>query len=189
MLFMDKFNITKEDLIKSKKRFYLIGGVMLLMGFLSISMPLLASFAIETLVGGLLLAVGICQGVGAFRGFADGDKPWQQIFMAVISFAAGFIFFVHPLAGVMTLSMLLSCYFLIDGIMKVMEYFRLRSIGGSFWLLISGLLGIVLAMMMWKNVFTGAAMIGVLLGVNLIFSGFSFILLGKGCSEAAKKEQ
>lgn len=188
MLFMDKFNFTKEDLVKSKRRFYLIGGLMLFMGFVSLSMPLLASFAIETLVGGLLLAVGFAQALGAFRGFSDGDKPWQQTFMAVISLAAGFIFFAHPLAGVATLSMLLSFYFMFDGIMKIMEYFRLRSIGGSLWILLSGALGVILAVMMWKNVFTGASMIGILLGVNLIFSGMSFILLGRGCSEASKKD-
>ncbi len=183
-MFMRK--ISRDDLVKSKKRFYWTGAIMLVIGFFSLSMPLLASFAVEALVGWLLLAVGIGEGWSAFRCFRDDDNPWQQLFMAVISFAAGLIFLLHPLAGVMTLSILLSAYFMVDGITKVIEYFRLRQIRGSVWILISGILGIVLAFMMWKNFFTGASIIGIILGIDLIFSGISLILLGRGCSEASK---
>lgn len=180
------FKVSKEDLAKSRKRFYWTGGLMLLLGFLSLSMPLLASFAIETLVGAMLLGVAVCQGANAFKGFGEGDRPWQSVFMAVISFAASMIFFFNPLAGVMTLSVLLSVYFLVDGVTRVAEYFRLSGVKGSGWVLLSGALSIILAFMMWKNFFTGAAVIGVILGINLIFTGVSLILLGRGCSEAEK---
>ena len=71
------------------------------------------------------------------------------------------------------------------GITKVIEYFRVREIEGSIWILISGFLGIILSVMMWKNLFTGAAVIGIILGINLVFSGISLILLGRGCSKAS----
>ena len=53
--------------------------------------------------------------------------------------------------------------------------------------MLSGILGIILAFMMWQNVFTGAAVIGIILGINLIFSGMSLIMLGRGCSDMSKK--
>ncbi|MDO5561986.1 MAG: DUF308 domain-containing protein [Synergistaceae bacterium] len=181
------FNVSKEDLAKSKKRFYVVGGVMLAIGVLSLAMPMLASFAVETVIGCLLLAVGLCQAVSAYRGFADGDKPWTQILMAALSFLSGFVFLANPIAGVITLSMFLACYFLVYGITKVFEYFRMRAIGGSVWILVSGLLDVILFFLMWRNFFTGASVIGVILGVNLIFSGVAFITLGRGCSEAMKQ--
>ena len=101
----------KEDFVKSKRRFYVVGAIMLALGFVSLSMPLLASFAVETMIGCLLLAVGLGSAFGAFSAMRSGDSPWQQAFMAVISVAAGVVFLTHPLAGVMTLSMLLSAYF------------------------------------------------------------------------------
>ena len=159
---------------------------MLLLGFVSLTMPLLASLAVETMIGCLLLAVGLGSAVGAFGALRSGDSPWQQAVMAVISFAAGIIFLTHPLAGVMTLSMLLSAYFLVDGVTKVVEYFRIREIGGSLWILLSGVLGMLLAFMMWNNWLTGASMIGIVLGIDLLFSGVSFILLGRGCSKLSK---
>lgn len=181
------FNVNKETLVKSKKRFYIVGGLMLVFGILSLSMPMLASFAIETLVGCLLLAVGLCQAVNAFQGFGNGDKPWSQIIMAILSFLAGFVFLANPIAGVVTLSMFLACYFLIYGFTKIFEYFRLREIGGSVWVLISGLLDVILFFLMWRNFFTGASVIGIILGVNLVFSGVAFITLGRGCSDALKQ--
>ena len=183
MLFTGKFS--KEGLTKSKRRFYLIGGLMLLLGFISLSMPLLASFAIETIVGMLLIAVGFAQGWSAFRGFSDGSAPWMETIMAIAAMASGFIFLVHPVAGVMTLSIILAAYFMADGATKVVEYFRIREINGSIWILVSGILGIILSIMMWKNLFTGAALIGIILGINLTFSGMSLIILGRGCSKAS----
>lgn len=183
MLFTGKFS--KEGLKKSKRRFYLIGGLMLFLGFISLSMPLLASFAIETIVGILLIAVAFTQGWSAFKGFSDGSAPWMETIMAIAAMAAGFIFLVHPVAGVMTLSIILAAYFLADGVTKIIEYFRIREIDGSIWILVSGLLGVILSVMMWKNLFTGAAIIGIILGINLIFSGMSLIILGRGCSKAS----
>ena len=102
MLFMGK--CSKEDFVKSKRRFYVVGAIMLALGFVSLSMPLLASFAVETMIGCLLLAVGLGSAFGAFSAMRSGDSPWQQAFMAVISVAAGVVFLTHPLAGVMTLT-------------------------------------------------------------------------------------
>ena len=59
-------NFSKDDLAKSKKRFYWVGGIMLVIGFLSLAMPMLASFAIETMVGFFLLAVGFGNAFGAY---------------------------------------------------------------------------------------------------------------------------
>lgn len=111
---------------------------MLLLGLISLAMPLIASFAVETIVGMLLVAVAFSQGWSAFRGFSDGGSPWQETIMAVAAMAAGFIFLIHPMAGVMTLSIILAAYFMADGITKIIEYFRVREIEGSVWILISG---------------------------------------------------
>lgn len=182
MLLTGKFS--KESHAKNRNRFYLIGGLLLLLGLLSLSMPIFASIAVETVVGIMLMGAAFCQGWSAYKGFSDGFKPWQETFMAIVSFAAGFVFLLHPLAGVMTLSILLAAYFMVDGITKIIEYFRIKEIKGSIWILASGLLGILLSLMMWNNFFTGAAIIGIILGINLTFSGISLIFLGRGCSEA-----
>lgn len=185
MLFNGEFS--KENCAKAKRRYYIVGALLLIIGFLSLSMPLLASFAIETLLGFFLLAVGFSNAFGAYGEFREGTTPWQQIFMAVISVLAGVVFLTHPLAGVMTLSILLAAYFLADGIFKVIGYFRLRKVGGSVWILLTGILGIILAFLMWQNFFEGATVIGIILGFDLIFSGVSLIMIGRGLSQMSKE--
>lgn len=184
MLFDCEF--TKEQCAKTKRRAYIVGALMLIIGFLSLSMPLLASFAIETLLGCFLLAVGLSNAFSAYGAFREGVTPWHHIFMAVISVLAGIVFLTHPVAGVITLSMILAAYFLADGVYKVVQFFRLRKVGGSFWMLLSGALGILLAFLMWRNFFEGATVIGIILGFDLIFSGVSLIMIGRGFSEMSK---
>lgn len=85
--------ICTEDIRRCEKRFYWTAGIMIVLGLVSLSMLLLIfSFAIEVLVGGLMSAVGASEAVTAYRSFRDGDKPWQTVFMAVISLLAGIIF-------------------------------------------------------------------------------------------------
>ena len=177
---------SKENCVKAKRRAYIVGALMLIIGFLSLSMPLMASFAIETLLGFFLLAVGLSNAFSAYGAFREGVTPWHHIFMAVISVLAGIVFLTHPVAGVITLSMILAAYFLADGVYKVVQFFRLRKVGGSFWMLLSGALGILLAFLMWRNFFECATVIGIILGFDLIFSGVSLIMIGRGFSEMSK---
>ncbi len=101
MLFTGKFS--KEDL-KKNKRFYFIGGLMLLLGLISLSMPLLASFAVETIVGLLLIAVAFSQGWALSGDSVTVGSPGRRQLCAIAAMAAGFIFLIHPVAGVMTLA-------------------------------------------------------------------------------------
>lgn len=183
MFFMCELD--EKNVKKSKNRFYLIGGLMALVGILALARPLMVSFAIETFIGALLLVTGIFQAIASFKGFSDGDRPWQQIFMAILAFATGFIFFAKPLAGALTIALLLSVYFLLEGIFKIMEYFSVRKIPGSGWILFSGIIAILLAIIMWNNLITATAMIGIIFGVNMLFGGISFLLLGHGCSKVS----
>lgn len=175
--------LTVQELKKLRRRFYALGFVQLVVGVLALLKPLAASLAIETFVGALFLVVGFFQGWNAFVGFREGEKPWQQTFVAAITFIAGLTFLFHPFAGVITLSIFLAAYFMVDGVMKVMEFFRVRSLKGAFWVLLSGVLGIILAIMMWSNYLRGAAILGIVFGVNFTFAGIAFILLARSCSE------
>ena len=181
MFFMCELN--EDNIKKSRKRFYLIGGLMTLLGIIALAMPLLVSFAIETLIGIILMVTALSQAIASYRGFADGDKPWQEVIMTIIAFVAGFIFLAKPMAGALTIAFLLSFYFFLEGIFKLLEYFALRKIYGSIWMLFSGIIALFLAFAMWNNLITAASMIGIVFGVNLLFGGISFLLIGYGCSK------
>ena len=179
-------NLNKDELLKSKSRLYWTGGLMLVVGILALCMPLAASFAIELLVGWLLIFAAIAQGYGAYKGFRDGTGGWWDLIAAICALIAGILFITKPLAGVLTLSLLLSAYFLVEGVLEIVRFWDFRNMKGALWILISGIISLVLAWMMWSNMAAGMMMIGIVLGVDFIFSGMSLIFLGRGCAQAAE---
>ncbi|MDO5115536.1 MAG: DUF308 domain-containing protein [Synergistaceae bacterium] len=189
MEIFENVKLSKEELTKNKTRLYWTGALMLITGFIALWMPMVASFAIEMVVGWLLVIAGGSQAYGAYKAFKDKTGGWWEVFSSVVSFIAGFLFITRPLAGVFTLSIMLSAYFLVDGVTKIVQYWSIRHIDGAIWTLVSGILSVVLAWMMWSNMVTGLAMVGVVLGVDFIFGGVSMILLGRGCAEMAAKEK
>lgn len=174
----------KAAIGKSKTRAYFLGILLIIVGLASIAMPLLASIAVETLAAGLFFGIAFCEAFSAVSAFKSGSTPWHSIIMTVLCVIVGIVFISNPLIGIRTLTIILAIYFILDGITRIIEFISLYKIRGAYWLLISGLFGIVLAFSMWKNIFTGAAVIGTLVGVNLLFGGICFVILGRGCSAA-----
>ena len=55
----------------------------------------------------------------------------------------------------------------------------MRGEKGWFWLLVGGIAAIILALMIWRDwPFSGEWAIGILVGIRLIFAGWSMVALG-----------
>jgi len=91
----------------------------------------------------------------------------------------------------MTLTMLLLAYFVVDGIFTIIAGFSARPVEGWGWLVASGVSSIILGALLWtKWPMTGAVAIGILLGIRLIFAGWSIAMLGaigEGVSDDLKE--
>lgn len=162
-----------------KRRFLWVGVVQLIVGVLSLAAPVVASFSIELFVGAMLFVVGVVWGWNAIKGSGEGEKTWSQVFMSVISIIAGLLFLFRPLTGVFTLSFLLAVYLIMDGVVKIGEYFRLKEFNGSFWLVFSGIVGIFLAIIILSNFWSGIAILGIMFGIDQIFSGVTLIMIAR----------
>lgn len=167
-----------------KRRFYWLGSIQLIAGMLALVVPIAASFSVEILVGTILLITGVAHGWNAVTNFdaAERKSRWRQLLISVLAFIVGLIFIFNPLTGVVTLSMFLAFFLLIDGSVKIAEYFSLREMNGSFWLICSGVLGIILALLILSNIWSGIAILGIMFGIDMVFSGITLILAAKSCS-------
>lgn len=172
-----------EEIKLLKQRYFWHGVTQLAAGIFSVIISLLLTFAVERFIGIVFLFSAILSGWNSFQGFREGDKPWQQTFMALIALAAGLVFLFHPLAGIITLDIFLASYFFVDGIMKVIEFWRIRYLRGSFWVLLSGLLEVVLSMILWSNFLHDISVLGITVSVKLIFTGMAFIIVAKSCDD------
>jgi uncharacterized membrane protein HdeD (DUF308 family) len=97
---------------------------------------------------------------------------------ALLSVVLGLILILRPLAGVLTLTMVLVAFFIVEGIASIIggiEHRRhLRSWG---WVLFSGVVDLLLAYLIWAGWPSSADWaIGLLVGINMLFFGLSLVM-------------
>jgi uncharacterized membrane protein HdeD (DUF308 family) len=77
-----------------------------------------------------------------------------------------------PGAGLLTLTLLLIVFFMVEGISKVIFSLTIRPFPNWGWVFGSGIVGILLAFYLWANTPVAAIwVLGVLLGIELICEG------------------
>ena len=90
----------------------------------------------------------------------------------------GFLFLRDPAQGMATITLLLIVFFMIEGISKVVFALTIRPFPNWGWVLASGLVGILLALILWANLpVTALWLVGVLLGLQLISVGAAIAYL------------
>jgi uncharacterized membrane protein HdeD (DUF308 family) len=84
--------------------------------------------------------------------------------------------------------MLLGIFFIIEGIFKIVLAIELRKIWSWGWLLVNGILALILGVLIWRQWPSSSAWaIGLLLGIDLVFGGWSMIILSLAAKQPAPK--
>jgi uncharacterized membrane protein HdeD (DUF308 family) len=164
--------------IQSHWKLFLIQGiVMMILGFLAVAEPNVATLAVTLFVGWLFFIAGIFRAVSAWHSRQMPGFGWSML-SAVLSIALGLILVLRPLAGVLTLTMVLVAFFIIEGIASILGAIQhrqhLRSWG---WVLFSGIVDLFLAYLIWAGWPSSADWaIGLLVGINMLFFGLSLVM-------------
>ena len=155
----------------------IVGIISIIGGFMALANPLAASITAERLAAWTFIIVGCLQVFSAFRTEGFGAKLWAALGGAAGLFV-GISLFNNPMAGVITLTMIVGLLFFIAGITKILMSFALR--GSPFFMpvMVSGALSLLLGFMILSN-FPGSAAVslGLLLAVELISNGVALIAL------------
>ncbi|WP_127598417.1 HdeD family acid-resistance protein [Nitratireductor alexandrii] len=152
----------------------LIGGVMALFN------PFAATMAATLLAGWTFALVGILQIVQSFQDKGWGGFVWALLF-GILTLVVGLSLIFNPLAGMVSLTLLVAVLFLVMGAIKLMYAFSLRPLSGWGWVLASGLLALALGIMILADFpASAAAILGILLGVELVSNGILFLFVALG---------
>ncbi len=164
-----------------------LGILMILLGVIAIGAPLVAALAVDFLVGWLLVIGGLAHLIDSFRSHKWGGFL-LELLTGALFLVIGILLLVHPLRGVLTLTMLLGLFFLIEGLFKIVLAVEMRKIWSWGWLLVSGILALIIGLLIWRQWPSSAAWaIGLLLGIDLIFGGWSMIILSLAAKIPAPK--
>lgn len=166
------------EIVKKYRNFFLFEGIIFaLLGMLAVALPQFSTLATELFIGWIFLIGGFAQG---YRTLTTREIPgfWPSILSAILSVAIGLLLLVYPLSGIVTLTLVLTFFFVIDGISKTFLAFQYRTFGHGFWVLTSGLLSLILATIIWSGwPQTATWAIGLLVGVNMLMVGVTMLTL------------
>ena len=166
--------------IREHSTLFLVEGiVLLLLGALAILLPPFATLFVTIIIGWILLASGLMGWITTLRA-RHAPGFWWSLVSALLATAAGLILLISPQGGAVSLTLLLIVFFAIEGaasIMYAIEH-RRELTGRWEWMLISGLIDLVLAAIIFTGLpGTAAWALGVLVGVNMIFGGAALIAI------------
>jgi uncharacterized membrane protein HdeD (DUF308 family) len=153
------------------------GVLLVAFGVLAIGSPLVVAVAVNTLIAWLIIFAGTVHLVLAFYTHGAGSVIWRLLVGAAYVVAGDYLL-LHPLLGVATLTLLLASLFLIEGVVDIVLYAKLRPARGAGWFLFDGLVTLLLAALIWAHWPSSSAWaIGTLVGVSMIMSGVARIMM------------
>jgi uncharacterized membrane protein HdeD (DUF308 family) len=163
------------------------GIVLLILGILAIIVPPIATIAVEVLVGWLLLVSGIVGLIATIRMRNAPGFGWSLL-SAVIGIAAGVVLLAWPLSGAFSLTLILTVFLTLEGVISILYAFEHRRELSGRWgaMLFSGVVDLFLAGIIFAGLpGTAAWAIGLLIGVNLVFGGSALIAMALHARNAA----
>jgi uncharacterized membrane protein HdeD (DUF308 family) len=186
---LDGLRSRLADAIHAHWKLFLAEGiVMMLLGLAAIAVPEVASLAITILIGWLFFVGGIFRTISLLQHRRMPGFAWSLL-AAVLAIALGLVLLLRPLAGVLTLTIWLIAFFIIEGIAAILLAVEHRRHLPSWgWVLFSGLVDLFLAYLIWDGWPSSAAWaIGLLVGVNMVFVGLSLIMTALAARSLAFK--
>ena len=172
-----------ENIKKDAGLTRLLGGVVMLVGLLSMVSPLVAGLSV-TMAVGIMLAIG---GIGQLVFAVKTGTGLFSIVMAALTVILGAYMLSNIGAALASLTIYIAAFFIIGGITEAIMAFQLKPASGWGWALFSGLITVLLGAMIWNQFpLTGEWAIGTLVGIKLVFSGWSLLMFGMVARSAAK---
>src|SRR5262245_9151399 len=151
--------------------FLLVGVLLILLGFLAIVFSFFSGLATVMVYGALLLVSGVIHGIAVFQA-----RTWNGVFlhllMAVLGVAVGFFCLSNTETALRASTLLLAIFLVVGGLFRIFGAMLAHRRGWMVTVL-SGVVGVLLGLLIWKMPNSDEWVIGTFVGVDLLFQGFS----------------
>jgi|SRR5271156_1139572 uncharacterized membrane protein HdeD (DUF308 family) len=151
--------------------------LMIIAGLLAIVLPQVAGLAISLLVAWLLIFSGGAHLVFAWHTRTGGAVIWE-VLLGILYIGVGVYILMNPVAGLASLTLWLAIYLFFEAVLEFALGLKLRPRPGSGWLLFDGIVTLILAVLIWRTWPSSTEwVIGTLVGISMLFSGTSRLML------------
>jgi uncharacterized membrane protein HdeD (DUF308 family) len=153
-----------------------LGILFIILGSMAIAASTTATLLSVIFLGALLLTGGVAQLCYTFS-----VRDWSGFFLSLASgilySVVGFLMVFHPTASALSLTLVIAAFYIVGGFFRLFSAATLRFEHWG-WLVLSGLIKVALGMLIWLGwPDTGLWVIGVFLGIDLIFYGWFWVLI------------
>jgi uncharacterized membrane protein HdeD (DUF308 family) len=157
--------------------FVALGIALVVLGAVCIASNVIATLATVLVFGWLLLFGGVFALIQAFR-----TRTWSGFFLCLLSALlrgfTGFLLIRYPIAGAISLTLILASFFIVGGTFRAIGAGALQFPQWG-WAVLSGIISVALGVMLLVQLPVSSLwFIGLAIGIDFIFDGGAFIALG-----------
>ncbi len=177
-----------RDICKSWGWLLAFGIVLVVVGTLAVGASFITTLATVVAFGVLLLVGGGAQIVGAFF-----SRKWSGFFLqllaGVLYLVVGLLMVSNPLIAAAGLTLLLAAFFLVGGVARIVVAVSERFENWG-WVLLNGVVTLLLGILIWRGWPASALwVIGLFVGIEMIFCGWSWVMLGLTARRIACRDE
>ncbi|MGO9115361.1 MAG: HdeD family acid-resistance protein [Thermoguttaceae bacterium] len=156
--------------------FLLLGILLLVCGTLALAYPLRGSLYTMAVLSIVLLVAGVAMLVGAFwAGRWSGFLV--NILVGLLYVAAGFVISEKPLGSILVITIFVAVSFMVMGMFRILAAMVLRFPQWG-WMVLNGCMTFLVGLIIYRHLPLDALwVIGLLVGVEMILSGWTWIML------------
>jgi uncharacterized membrane protein HdeD (DUF308 family) len=176
----------REGLARTWKTLRGIGIAAIVIGCVAILLPELFSLGAAVFVGIVLVIVSAFLAAAAFAAHGVGSFL-ARLAWAFLTFVVGLWLILEPHNGTLTLTLVLGIYFVLMGLLRIVAAFLGRGSPNASWVGLSGICGLIVGVLVLAKFPSSADWaIGLLIGIDLIFAGWSLIMVAQVGKEVSR---
>jgi uncharacterized membrane protein HdeD (DUF308 family) len=155
-----------------------LGILMILIGMIAVAVaPFEAGVILVMLIGWTAIFNGGAQLFYAFSGHEQRHR-WLEVLLGVLYIIAGIYLLLHPIGGLLALTLLMAIFLLVYGIFALILAFRMRPAPGWGWVLFDAIITVVLGVLIYIHwPLNTEWVVGTLFGISFIVSGVSRLMM------------
>ena len=155
----------------------------LILGFLMLSFPLLLGAAAVWVCGVALVIIGL---VHLWHVFTLAGKRIWSLLSGIIYLILGCAMVLLPFASLMYITLVLGLCLLIGGMIRLLVAISMHKESGSVWRYFNAFVSMILgAMVVWGWPDSSLWLVGTIIAIEMIFSGWSLLFISLAPTDKA----
>jgi uncharacterized membrane protein HdeD (DUF308 family) len=178
----DLFALALQQLRRRWGLFLGLGIALILLGGLAIGASVIATLVTVIFIGSIILCEGILQVLLSFWA-RHGQGFFLHLVTGFLGVIVGLLLITKPVTSAIALTLLMATFFVVGGLFRMVAATMIR-FRGRAWVFVSGLVEFTLGILIWAEWPASPSdqptllwVIGTFVGINLIFRGWSYVVL------------